>query len=163
MIRFGQKRSPTPMPRRGQTDQPRATPWEESQRRVFNPCKGETAASQVHCFALSGLSINGIAGFPGRCPGLVCLAPSGHRKGQLFPSIRCIMMSRPLQLAFLVIVLAAFFFHAFEVPLPHGWVQTGGKRFIELISSDQIHYISKLSVPSGLKLELDVRDRKSVV
>ena len=80
-------RFPFSLPRRGQTYQPRATPWVRSGRKsVALKGRNNTADRGIPAaivLALSGLEEPNWFSHPGRCPRLICCAPSGRKTGSI--------------------------------------------------------------------------------
>jgi hypothetical protein len=71
-------------PRRGRTNQPRATPWEWEFPRKTSPGRAQQGAGDVAPFQGSG---GCVAMIPGRCPGLICDCPFGaNPRGLRFKS-----------------------------------------------------------------------------
>lgn len=72
-------------PRRGTTNQPRATPWDpgRNHHRSSSPERAAQACIGLPCAALSGLGSGPWSPLPGRCPGLFCCAPSGLRHSRV--------------------------------------------------------------------------------
>src|SRR5690349_2557973 len=60
------------LPRRGGTDQPRATPWDRDVEPTSSPERARHGASDVSPFQGSGTDIRPD---PRRCPGLICGCP----------------------------------------------------------------------------------------
>ena len=75
---------PVGRPEGAATNQPRASPWDPGRCPHRSP---EGARHRRACPAPSGLAVGWTSGIPGRCPGLICSAPSGHNSCTRF--LRC--------------------------------------------------------------------------
>jgi len=65
-------------PRRGATNQPRASPWDSPSSRSRSPERAKQGRPPAALSPFQGSGNLCRPGFPGRCPGLVCSSLSGY-------------------------------------------------------------------------------------